>query len=254
MHGIYAGSSSFEYHKLEPLLAREHRVVTFDLLGCGRSAHPNIEYTPKLFVDQVLAAAERFGPFDAIVASSLGAAFTVLAATGRPASFPRLALICPAGFAGTLDAPPTAAQRPLTALVRSPLSGPPLYGLLVSCPSLRWFLRNQAYADDASVTDEIVDRYSRIAHAPGARYVPASFVGGRLNCNIAPALRTLKMPIALLWGARSGTTAPVANANTFLELAPQTHFVRFERSSLLPHDEEADAVSRLLTAFVREPL
>jgi pimeloyl-ACP methyl ester carboxylesterase len=254
VHGIYAGSSSFEYHKLEPLLAREHRVVTFELLGCGRSAHPNIEYTPELFVEQVLAAVERFGPFDAIVASSLGAAFTVLAASRRPSSFPRLGLICPAGFAGTLDAPPTGAQRPLTALVRSPLSGPPLYGLLVSRPSLRWFLQNQAYADPAAVTAEIVDQYWQIAHQPGARYVPAYFVGGRLNCDIAPALRTLKMPISLLWGARSVMAAPVENANTFLELAPQTQFARFERSSLLPHDEEADAVSRLLTAFVREPL
>ena len=43
VHGIYAGSSSFEFRKLFPLLARKHRVVAIDLLGSGLSERPNID-------------------------------------------------------------------------------------------------------------------------------------------------------------------------------------------------------------------
>ena len=60
VHGIYAGSSSYEFRKLFPLLARKHRVVAIDLLGSGLSERPNIDYSADLFVDQIVDAVASF--------------------------------------------------------------------------------------------------------------------------------------------------------------------------------------------------
>ena len=80
VHGIYAGASSYEYRKLFPLLARRHRVVAFDLLGCGLSDKPRIPYNTELFVEQLVDAFDAFGETPVgIVASSLGAAFAIRA-------------------------------------------------------------------------------------------------------------------------------------------------------------------------------
>ena len=38
----------------------------------------------------------------------------------------------------------------------------------------------------------MIDHYYAVAHQPGARYVPAHFVGGMLNCNIARDLPCIK--------------------------------------------------------------
>ena len=45
VHGIYAGASSYEFRKIAPLLAKRHRVIAFDLLGCGLSEMPDLQYS-----------------------------------------------------------------------------------------------------------------------------------------------------------------------------------------------------------------
>ena len=102
IHGIYAGASSFEYRRVFAQLAEHHRVYAFDLLGFGLSDRPRITYTPDLyvaliqdFVRQVVGGMDH--PVQ-VIASSLGAAFTIRAAAERPDLFDRLALIEPTGI------------------------------------------------------------------------------------------------------------------------------------------------------------
>ena len=87
IHGIYAGASSYEYRRVIDLLARGNRVFAFDLLGFGRSAHPALDYTPVLYEQLILDfVREVVGGVDhpaAVIASTLGAAFTIRAAAER---------------------------------------------------------------------------------------------------------------------------------------------------------------------------
>jgi pimeloyl-ACP methyl ester carboxylesterase len=251
VHGIYAGASSYEYRKIAPLLARRHRVIAIDLLGCGLSDMPDLSYNADLFVEQIVDALGEF--FDepvTLVGSSLGAAFCIRAAARASDRVARLVTIAPTGLAGVLDDSPTAAQEGIAALVRSPVLGESLFNALSSPPSLRWFLATMTYADPASVTPEIIADYYALTHQPGARFVAGAFVGNLLNCNVARDLPFLSAPLLVLWGERASRTNPAANAHEYLRLARDASLRMFPNSGLLPHEEEAEATAEAIETFL----
>ena len=92
--------------------------------------------------------------------------------------------------------------------------GRPWFNLLVTRVSLAGFLRRQVYADPDNVTAQLVDDYYMTGHQPGAKWVPAAFVSGGLNCNIGQPFQRLPNPVSLAWG-RAATLTPVAQAEAF---------------------------------------
>ena len=250
VHGIYAGASSFEFRKLVPSLARTNRVVAFDLLGCGLSELPDLDYSAELFVEMIVDAIGEFtdGPMT-LLGSSLGGAFAVRAATRAPDRVKKLVLIAPTGL-GVLDRDPNGPQRAITMLFRSPIAGESAFNGLASRPSLGWFLRNQSYANPESVTPEIIDHYYAVTHQAGARFVPAHFVGGALNCNVANDLPFVEAPVLVLWGERASKTNPLEHAYEFVRLAKHGELVTFPNASLLPHEEDVEATASAIAAFV----
>ena len=246
VHGIYAGSSSYEFRKLVPLLSGTRRVVAIDLLGNGLSDRPKMTYTPQLFIDLIVDAVARFQT-PSLVGSSLGGAFAIHAAA-RVSSLRRLAVISPTGLGGILDKPPTAFQRAFTRFVMSS-PGQAFFDVLATKPSLRWFLVNQAYANPAFVTPEVLSHYSWMTHLPGARYVPAHFVGGALNTDVTADLERLDIPVLIAWGERSGIAAPVSAAPEFIKHAKRATLTTFAHSRLLPHEEEPELMAQRLEAF-----
>ena len=251
VHGLYAGASSYEFRRLFPLLGRRHRVVAFDLLGCGLSEKPRRGYDAELFVDQIVDALEAFGPEPtAVVAAGLGAAFAIRAASRAADRVVRLAAIAPAGLGGSADKGRTGSGIALTGLLRSPLLGEAAFNALSSRASIRWFLERRVYGEPALVTPEVVDHYYAVTHQPGARFVPAALVGGALDCDVARDLPFLEVPLRLLWGNKSPASAPLANADEFVRLARDARLETFAASGLLPHEEEPEAVDAALRAFL----
>jgi pimeloyl-ACP methyl ester carboxylesterase len=252
VHGVYAGASSYEFRNLFPLLAQQHRVVAFDLLGCGLSDRPNLGYSADLFAEQIVDALTEFGANEPVtlVGSSLGAAFAIRAAARTTGRIGQLVAICPTGLGGILDRAPTGTQRAVGGTFRSPLLGEALFNGLSSKPSIRWYLGKRTYADEASATPEVVDHYYAVAHQPGARYVPAHFVGGLLNCNIARDLPFVDAPLLIAWGERASEFSPLANAGEFLKLAQHARLVTFPHSGLLPHEEEPAAMREAIETFL----
>ena len=253
VHGIYAGASSYEFRKLFALLAQRHRVVAFDLIGCGLSDKPKLSYSAELFVEQIVDALDALALADepvAVVASSLGAAFAIRAATRVRDHIERLAVICPTGLGGTRDKGPTGAGPAITALFRSPVLGEAAFNALASKAAIRAFLTKNVYGDPGHATREVVDHYYAVTHQPGARYVPAAFVGGALDCDVARDLPFLTIPLDVLWGERAPAINARSNADEFLRLTRDARLVTFARSGLLPHEEEPDAVAEALAAFL----
>lgn len=251
VHGVHPGASSYEYRNLFPLLAANHRVVAFDLLGCGLSDRPNLGYSADLFTELVIDALADAGATEpvTIVGSSLGAAFAIRAAARSQQRIAGVVAICPTGLGGVLDRLPNGAQMALTDTMRTPLLGEALFNGLASRASIRYFLGHSSYADPASVTPEIIDHYYAVAHQPGARYVPAHFVGGMLNCNIAQDLPFVVAPVLVAWGEHASAFSPLANAGEFLKLAQNAKLVTFANSGLLPHEEEPAAMCATIEAF-----
>jgi phosphomannomutase len=214
---------------------------------------PNLDYTAELFVDQIVDAIDEFfeGPV-ILVGSSLGAAYCIRAALRAQARVARLVAICPTGLAGDRDGEPTPAERIAGGVFRAPLAGETAFNGLASKSSLRRLLARRAYADPASVTQDVVDHFYAVAHQPGARYVPARFFGGALNADVARDLPFVDAPLLVLWGADASSLRPVSNAHEFVRLARDARLQTFAGTSLLPHDEAADAVAAGIESFAAE--
>jgi len=235
LHGINAAGSSGEFREIFEELADDYHVVAPDLPGFGRSDRPPLQYSAQLyttFVDDVLS---RFEP-QAVVASSLSAAYTLDALTQRDEhTVEELLLICPTARAG-----PEPPKQWLRQLIRSPVVGEGLFNLITSRPSIRYFNADHGYYDPGNAGDDWQDYEWQTAHQPNARFAPASFISGYLNSDLdlAAAIETLEIPTTIVWG-RDADITPLEDGRELAEEADAT-LVVFDRALLLPHVEFPD--------------
>jgi pimeloyl-ACP methyl ester carboxylesterase len=248
LHGIHAGASSYEWRSTIDALAARHTVYVLDLLGFGRSARPNVRYTPALyqaFLADVMAKLGH-GPL-AVVASSLSAAYVVALAARDPRHIAALALIGPAGV-GQLREAASTGQAATQLLLDAPIVGTAFYNALTSPVSMREFLEER-YANDRLVTDELVEEYVQNARQPGAKHAVAAFVSGRLNVDIRNALRRVRHPLLILWGDQARTNS-VQNAHAFRVLKPDAEWALVSDAGDLPHDEQPEQTNEAILRFL----
>lgn len=253
VHGIDAAASSYEMRKPFAGLSPSHRVYAIDLLGFGLSDRPGRTYTALDYVDLLDDfLRDVVQQPAAIIASSLSAAYAITVAARAPERVTSLLLTCPTGLQRLAD-PPEAQQTLIGAVLRTPILGSALFNLLVSRPSLRYFLTERTYADPSLVTDEMLDAYYCTSHQDGARFAPARFLGGALNQSVRDTYPTLSQPIQIVWG-REAKVTPVSDANLFIRARPQTRLKVFDRCGLVPHDERPEEFLELAKeALAAEP-
>jgi pimeloyl-ACP methyl ester carboxylesterase len=189
IHSINAAASAYEVRPIFERMIATHRIYAADLPGFGFSDRSEREYTPRLFTDAIydmLDAIANDGyandPVDAL-AISLGSEFLVRAAVDAPERFRSLTLVTPTGFqngAGKLRGAP-GETREVPGLYRFftfPLWSQGIYDILVSKPSIRYFLRKTFGSDNFDEGLAVYDYLT--SHQPGAKNAPYAFVSGRL--------------------------------------------------------------------------
>src|ERR671912_145427 len=251
VHGVYAGASSFEFRKNFQELSKSFRVYALDLLGCGMSERPSRSYEPEDVALQVEDfVREEIGGAAHLVASSLSAALIVPAVVRSPRLFLKLALICPTGY-GTLDRPSGRLGDAIYGLFLAPVLGNALYHAIVSRRGIRYYLGSMAYHDADLVTEELVEDYYSMSHQPGARYFPAAFVSGKLNLGVDDLWPRVPQRTLICWGLEA-RTAPVREAQRFVENNPRSEPRIFKDATLLPHDERAGTFNEEVRTFLLE--
>jgi len=232
LHGINAAGSSGEFREVFESLADDYHVVAPDLPGFGRSDRPPLQYSARLYTTFVDDFLTRFEP-QAVVASSLSAAYTLAALTeADDHTVKELLFICPTTKAG-----PEPPKQWLRQLIRSPVVGEGLFNLITSRPSIRYFNADHGYYDPKKAGVEWQDYEWQTAHQPNARFAPASFISGYLNSDIdqAAAIDELGIPTTIVWG-RDADITPLADGRELADEADAT-LVVFDRALLLPHVE-----------------
>lgn len=248
LHGHNAAASAFEMRYPFSLLSGRYNVYAPDLLGYGLSDRPDIEYTPQLLMELIEDALREVVQRPAtVVASSLTAAHAIEVASRLSEWITSLVLFCPTGLRRLTEQSPQG--KAVESLVRTPLLGEALFNALVSRASLRYYLEKQSYFDPNRVTDELVDRYYSTSHAPGARYAPAAFIGGRLYWDAREAWTRLEQPVLIIWG-REATFTPYSDAAVFLATNPAAHAQEINNAGILPHDEQPEQVANIVTEWL----
>jgi len=249
VHGVYAGASSLEFRKNFEELSKSFRVYALDLLGCGMSERPSRRYGTEDVTSQVEDfVRDEIGGSARLVASSLSAALVVPAAVRSPRLFRKLVLICPTGY-GTLDRPSGRLGDVIYGLFLAPVLGDTLYHAIVSRWGIRYYLRGMAYHDADLVTEELIEDYYRMSHQPGARYFPAAFVSGKLNLGVADLWPRVPQRTLICWGLEA-RTAPVREAQRFVQHNPRSEPRIFKDTGLLPHDERAETFNEEIRMFL----
>jgi pimeloyl-ACP methyl ester carboxylesterase len=207
LHGFGGGSSAYEWSKVYPAFASDYRVIAPDLIGWGRSEHPERNYTDIDYIDSIIEFIEKIASEPVIViASSLTAALTIRAAIQRPELFKALVLTTPAGLS---DFAEDYRRSIFAQIISVPFLDQFFYsaGLATSNGILN-FLQTRQFAQPKRVYPEIVDAYLKSAQQPNAQYAALSFVRGDLCFDLSRYVTQLTTPTAILWGQQSQFTSP----------------------------------------------
>ena len=178
LHGLGGGSSAYEWSKVYPAFATEYCILAPDLVGWGRSAHPERNYEVEDYVTSIQKFIEQTCSEPVIViASALTAAFTIRAAIARPELFKSLILTTAAGLN---EFGKNYQDNFFTKLAATPIIDRLLYSTGVATSfGIRSFLEQRQFAKGDQVYPELVEAYLQSAQQPNAEYAALSFVRER---------------------------------------------------------------------------
>jgi haloalkane dehalogenase len=250
LHGFGGGSSAYEWSKVYPAFAAEYRVIAPDLIGWGRSEHPERSYkiedyltTIQEFIEQTCTRAVT------VVASSLTAAFTIRVAITHPHLFKSLILSAPAGIA---DFGEDYSHSFFAQLVSVPILDRLLYSTGIATEAgVRSFLEQRQFAKPNRIYPEIVEAYLQSARQVNAEYAALSFVRGDLCFDLSLYIQQLKTPTAIIWGEKSQFTRPEIGRR-LAELNPEAirFFQQLEDVGLTPQLELPAVTIGLIRRFL----
>ena len=206
LHGFGGGSSAYEWSKVYPAFASDYRVLAPDLIGWGRSEHPerNYQIEDYLTIIREFLTATCSEPVT-VVASSLTAAFTIRVAVEHPELFKSLILVTPAGLS---DFGEDYTRSIIARVISLPVVDNLLYWNAIATPDgVRNFLENRQFARPERIYPEIVDAYLESAKQDNGEYAALSFVRGDLSFDLSLYLPQLTVPTAMIWGEKTQFTS-----------------------------------------------
>jgi len=256
VHSVNAAASAYEVKPLYEFYRDRRMVYALELPGFGCSERTDREYTPRLMTDAIHAMVteiRRRHPNAAIdaLALSLSSEFLARAALETGDAFRTLALVSPTGFdrtAANVGPPGSNRGSPLIhRLVTVPLWRRSLFNLLVSGPSIRFFLRKSW---GSRQMDEGPAHYDELtAHQDGAWHAPYWFVAGFLfSRDISRVYQSLPMPVFMAHGVRGDFTDYRLK---YAVEAKSNWTVQVFQTGALPHFEVLDTFTRHYDDFLQ---
>jgi len=190
LHGF--GSSLHTWEDWARAMEAERRVIRIDLPGFGLTgADPTGDYSDTRAVALLAALLDRLGVARAdVIGTSMGGRIAWRFAAARPDRVARLVLMAPDGFAsaGFEYGKPSGVPLMMRALP---------YTLPMAL--LRGGLE-PAYADKATLSDSMAERYRDMMLAPGVRHAILDRMRTHVLVPPEPLLRDITAPTLLLWG------------------------------------------------------
>ncbi|MEQ9367645.1 MAG: alpha/beta fold hydrolase [Coleofasciculus chthonoplastes F3-SA18-01] len=253
IHGF--GASTDHWRKNIAELQQEFEVWAIDLLGFGRSAKPDWQYSGELWRDQLHDfITQVIGQPVVLAGNSLGGYCALCVAAQRPDSAAGVVLLNSAGPFTDTKVPESAnsGQKGFKNLTRSLLLQPWASFLLFQYLRRRAIIRRtlkQVYLDHSAITDQLVDDIYRPSCDRGAHKVFASVFKSPQGEKIDVLLASLRCPLLLLWGEGDPWMNAKERGAKFRQYYPQlTEY--YLQAGHCPHDEVPNQVNERLKSWV----
>lgn len=248
IHGF--GGSMWQWEYQQDVLAREHRVLTLDLLGSGISDKPAIDYTPTQLVEHFAAFMNALGLQRAsLVGNSMGAGLAMGMALTHPDRVERLVLI--GGF------PQRVRQKLTSPLIRRLLDSRVPAWLLsflnkfAGRIATKATLKEMVY-DQTLLTPAVVERSHRNRMRPG--FIPPILAVARnlplWETGFATRIGEIRHPTLIIWGTED-RVLPADVGQELQKLIPGSQLRLIPEAGHLPQWERPDLVNPLLLQFLQ---
>lgn len=255
VHGF--GASTDHWRKNITELSADFQVFAIDLLGFGRSAKPNLQYSGDLWRDQLHDfISEIIGQKTILAGNSLGGYACLCVASQRPDSAAGVVLL---NSAGPFSQPENQIQPSINPLQK--LLGKTVtwffkqrlaQSLLFQYTRQKWVIRRtleKVYLDKTAITDQLVAEIQRPAFDKGALDVFVSVFSSPQSPKVDILLKQLTSPLLLLWGEADPWMKARERSQKFHEYYPQlTEY--FLTAGHCPHDEIPEQVNSHLRDWV----
>jgi pimeloyl-ACP methyl ester carboxylesterase len=251
VHGF--GASTDHWRKNIAELQQDFQVWAIDLLGFGRSAKPELQYSGDLWRDQLSGfITDVIGQPAVLAGNSLGGYAALCVAAQQPTVVAGLILLNSAGPFS--DSQPPRPVNPLQKLSRAILLQPWANYLLFNYVRRRSTIRKtleKVYLDKTAVTDELIEDIYRPSCDSGARQVFASVFKTPQGEKVDILLQQLTCPLLVLWGEGDPWMKVRERGSKFRQHSPNLteHYLP---AGHCPHDEIPDQVNSLMRSWVTD--
>ena len=253
IHGF--GASTDHWRKNISGLSKDFEVWAIDLIGFGRSAKPEIQYSGDLWRDQLHDFITNVIGRPAVLAgNSLGGYAALCVAAQRPQSAAGLILINSAGpFSEPQPAPEAPpVQKAISVVAKTLFQQDWASFLLFQYARQRSTIRKtleKVYLDQSAVTDQLVEEIYLPSCDPGAPKVFASVFRTPQGEKIDLLLSQLTSPLLMLWGEGDPWMNSADRSAKFRQHYPQLteHFIK---AGHCPHDEVPEQVNELIRGWI----
>lgn len=234
IHDLNVLSSSYEWNKIEDELAKNHKVYTLDLLGCGLSDKPNITYTNYTFVLMIKDFCKEIIKEKCDVISSNDSTATVIMADNMEDVFDKKILINPAPF--DIYAMETTRLNLIEKnILYLPIIGTTVYNIYTSEKNIKAIV--DSYLTNKIELSDLSEAYYESSHFNNSRgkYLYACKKCSYLGVDIRKAIAGAKDVYII-----KGSSTDKSIINEYHDINPDIKVNMIGNSNLLPHIENVN--------------
>ncbi len=251
IHDADATSSTMEWNKMIHRLEKNHTVYCMDLLGCGRSDKPAIEYTNYLYVQLISSfVKEVIGEETTVMATNMSASFVVMANHIDETLFNKIILINPVSLS-QLDTLPDKITKLKKRIIELPFIGTFIYNLMTNPNRIDEAFRNRYFARPQLISLKLEDAYYESAHLGGSngRYLYSSMLGNYVNNTITHAVKKLETP-TLIIGCKEIKKYEHA-LDDYHKVNANLEIMRINNGSLYPQLEIPEKITSIVEEYLK---
>jgi len=252
VHGF--GASTDHWRKNIAQLKLQFQVWAIDLLGFGRSAKPNQEYSSQLWQEQLHDfITEIIGQPTLIAGNSLGGYAAMCVAAAYPRVTKGLILLNSAGpFNDTAKSSQKSKSNFLSKLTRSVLLQPWASWILFQYVRRRSVIKktlSKVYYDQSAVTKQLIEDIYRPSCDAGAAEVFNAVFKTPQGEKVDTLLGNMVCPLLILWGQKDPWIDTRKRGIQFRQYYPQLKEYYLDAGHC-PHDEIPEQVNYLITEWI----
>ena len=250
IHDTDSSASAAEWNKLYTRLVKNHTVYTIDLLGCGRSDKPALEYTNYLYVQMLQSfMKDVIKEKTVVIASNISTSFVIMANHIDSSLFDKIVLINPASLK-QLDTIPDKVSKTKKTIIQLPFIGTFVYNIMNNMQHIDNSFRTRYVTKSQLISSSMEDIYYEAAHKNGSngRFLYSSLLGNYVNNTVTHAVKTISIPTLIIGSVEmKGYSLAL---DDYHKVNSNLDIIRINNGSLYPHMEVPEKINSLIEDYI----